>query len=230
MQPKARPDRPEPIAIGIDGFAMLALSTALMLLSGGVTLLVSFGYVLWVACRTPSDGPPRRRILVLGMRLDASGQPTPAYRQRLHRAATLWWRTPSVQIVVLGGRTARDAQSEAAAGAAVLQAGGVPATYILIEDQSRHTLENLRLYRERLAGSQNSPPLLVTSRFHLARSSLLATGLNIAHVPCAAETRRLPPLRHVPLMLFEAVLIHWYATGLAFSRVTGNHRMAARIT
>jgi hypothetical protein len=72
--------------------------------------------------------------------------------------------------------------------------------------------------------------LLVTSRFHIARSSMLAAGLGPVNVPCVAESFRLAWLRHVPLMLFEAVLIHWYITGRIFARITGNRRMAARIS
>jgi uncharacterized SAM-binding protein YcdF (DUF218 family) len=222
--------RPKPIFVGIEGFAMFALSTALMLLSGSLTLLASFGYVMWVACCTPSGMPPCRRILVLGMRLNAAGQPTSMYRERLQRAFALWSQAPSGHIVILGGRTGQCAQSEAAAGAALLHANGIPPEHILVEDQSRHTLENLVLYREHLAQDGESQPLLVTSRFHLARSSLLAAGLGIAHVLCAAEPCALSSLRHVPQMVFEAVLIHWYLTGWMFSRITGNKRMAARIT
>jgi uncharacterized SAM-binding protein YcdF (DUF218 family) len=106
----------------------------------------------------------------------------------------------------------------------------VPRERILVEDQSRHTLENLRLYRAQLPAGADGRTLLVTSRFHLARSSVLAAGLGIAHVPCAAKSGRLPSLPHVPLILFEAVLIHWHITWRTFSRITHNRRMAARIT
>jgi hypothetical protein len=34
----------------------------------------------------------------------------------------------------------------------------------------------------------------------------------------------------MPLMVFEALLIHWYVTGRSFARFTGNRRMAARIS
>ncbi len=210
--------------------AMFALSTAFMLLSGGMTLLIAFGHVMWVACRARCDGPKGARILVLGMRLNSAGEPTPAYRRRLDRALELWSQAGSAEIIILGGRTTQCPQSEAAAGAALLRANGVPPEHILLEDQSRHTLENLWLYRQRLSAGADNRPLLVTSRFHLARSSTLAAGLGIAHVPCAAETRRLPSLCHVPLIIFEAVLIHWYITGRTFSRITRNRRMAARIT
>jgi len=208
---------------------MLALSTMLMVLSCGATLLLCLCYVFWIACRTRCDTPSARRILVLGMRLNALGKPSPDYRARLARAAALQASYDKAQIVILGGRTAAGQPSEAAAGALFLQASNVPTAAILLEDRSRHTLENLMLYRARFA-TDAGPTALVTSRFHLARSSLLASGLEIRHVPCAAEQSRWPPLRHMPLVTFEALLIHWYITGRSFARLTRNHRMAARIS
>jgi uncharacterized SAM-binding protein YcdF (DUF218 family) len=209
---------PEPILIGNDGFAMLVLSTTLAMLSGGATLLLSAAYVLWVACRTRCDAPPCRRIMVLGMRLDPEGKPGPDYQTRLRRAAELWTREKTTEIVILGGRTVAGQPSEAASGALFLRACDVATGAVLLEDRSRHTLENLTLYRARFA-TDAEPAVLVTSRFHRARSSILAKGLNIAQVPCAAERPCRPPLRHLPLVLFEAALIHWYVTGRVVARM-----------
>ncbi len=208
---------------------MLALSTVIAVLSCGMTWLLSLFYVLWIACRTRCDPPNVRRILVLGMRLDALGQPGPDYRQRLARAAILRATHDAAQIVIVGGKTTPGQPSEAAAGAIFLQAHNVPAAAILLEERSRHTLENLTLYRARFVADAG-PTALVTSRFHLARSALLAAGLEIPRVPCAAEQSRCPALRHIPLMVFEALLIHWYVTGRSFARLTGNRRMGARIS
>jgi uncharacterized SAM-binding protein YcdF (DUF218 family) len=219
----------ERVVIGTDGFAMLALSTVIIVLSCGTTLLLSLFYVLWIACRTGCDPPNVRRILVLGMRLDALGHPGPDYRARLERAAILHAKHDAAQIVIVGGSTTPGRLSESAAGAIFLQAHNVPAAAILLEDRSRHTLENLMLYRARFAADAD-PTVLVTSRFHLARSGLLAFGLEIPRVPCAAEQSRWPPLRHAPLVVFEALLIHWCVTGRSFARLTGNRRMAARIS
>jgi uncharacterized SAM-binding protein YcdF (DUF218 family) len=107
---------------------------------------------------------------------------------------------------------------------------GVPAERLRLEDRSRHTLENLRHYRDQFGASGGAPPVLVTSRFHLARSSLLARGLRLAHTPCAAEHHAAVLLRQVPRMTMEAVLIHWYVVGRGYAHWAGNHRMTARIT
>jgi hypothetical protein len=73
-------------------------------------------------------------------------------------------------------------------------------------------------------------PILVTSRTHLARSSVLARGLGIAHRRCAAEDHAAIVLRELPLALWEAVLLHWYVIGRLYVRCTGNPGMAARIS
>jgi uncharacterized SAM-binding protein YcdF (DUF218 family) len=164
------------------------------------------------------------------MRLNGSGDIGPCYQARLNRALALWRRSPHSQVVILGGVTTPGTRSEAIAGAACLREQGVPAEAIETEDRSRHTLENLLFYRERRSPDEAELPVLVTSRFHMARSSLLATGLGIAHGRCAAETSRLAGFRYWPHMLFEALLIHWYITGRTFARLTRNQRMAARIT
>src|SRR5271166_1974900 len=118
-------DCPRPVVIGPDGFAMLVLSVVLMLLSLGASLLLAFGHVLLIALRTSCSGPPGRRIVVLGTRLDKHGEPTKDYRARLNRAWTLWQRTPASEIVILGGSTSPGSRPEADAGAADLRARGV---------------------------------------------------------------------------------------------------------
>jgi uncharacterized SAM-binding protein YcdF (DUF218 family) len=201
-----------------------------MVVSLGASLLLAFGHVLWVALRTPHAGPSGTAIVVLGMRLDAGGEPTPCYAARLDRAKTLWQQARGSRIIILGGSTAPGARSEADAGAAWLRARGVQADRIDIEDRSRHTLENLQHYRERFPVRSAEPVLLVTSRFHLARSSMLAAGLGIVHTLCAAEGSRMAAFRDLPRMVNEALLIHWYVTGRCFARLTGNRRMASRIS
>ncbi len=217
------------MVIGIDGFAMLALSFGVMLLSLGASPVLAFCYVLWIASHAPHDAPPNQRIVVLGTRLDSNGEPNSRYRARLDRVCQLWGRTADCEVIILGGSTSQDARSEAAVGAAFLRARGVPGDRIRTEDRSRHTLENLLLYRAQFPATMGEPPVLVTSRFHLARSSLLALGLGIAHTRCAAEDSRLAALRDLPRMAAEALLIHWYVTGRSFARLTGSKRIAARI-
>lgn len=202
-----------------------------MLLSLGTSFLLALAYVLRIAFCKAFDEASLHRIIVLGMRLNRIGDPGPCYQARLERALTVWRQSELARIVILGGVTTRGFRSEATAGAACLLERGVRQDAIETEDRSRHTLENLLLYRERYPPGQAAElTVLVTSRFHMARSSLLAAGLGIAHRRCVAEPRRSAALRYLPHMLFEALLIHWYITGRSFARITGNTRMAGRIT
>ena len=221
--------------IGRDGLAMLVLSVVLAVASLGSTLLAVLAYVVWIGAVTATTAPrgsiiPGSIIIVLGLRLRPDGEPEARYRLRLERARRLLVRAPGAEIVVLGGRTRAGAVSEAEAGSRYLQRLGVPPEKIRLEDQSRHTLENLRHYREHFAIPAREPPVLVTNRFHLARSVLLARGMGVAHTPCAAEDRAAVLLGEMPRMVMEAVLIHWYLVGRTYGRLARNDRMIARIT
>ena len=206
--------------VGPDGFAMLGLSCAVIVASLGLALLVAFGHVLWRAWRTPATAPPCPHAIVLGLRLGPDGAPSSRYRQRLDRARRL-----SVgAIILLGGQTRRDTQSESAAGRDWLLAQGEAPSRIQIEEHSRHTLENLRCYR---AGHPAAPAILVTNRFHLARAEAMARALGLTLIPCAAETRRgVPP----GLAMKEAFLLTWFVVGRGFARWSGNTRMLARVS
>ncbi len=214
--------------IGSDGLAMLALSGVVAVASFGSTLVAVLAYVVWIGAVTAPTAAPASVIIVLGLRLRPDGEPEPRYRLRLERARRLL--APGAEIVVLGGRTRAGMVSEAEAGSRYLQRVGVPAEKIRREDESRHTLENLRHYREHFADRAREPPVLVTNRFHLARSSLMARGMGVAHTPCAAEDHTAVLLRDAPRLLMEAALIHWYLVGRIYARCAGNERMAARIT
>ena len=215
--------------VGTDGFATMMVSLAVAAATLGVSLALAFAWVLLTARRSGAGADGRgRRALVPGMRLGAGGGITPAYRERLDRAASLLTAGTVADIVLLGGRTGRDGPSEAEAGRAYLLARGLPAARIATEDTSRHTLENLLRYRAAFGGGGRRV-VLVTSRAHLARAGLMARDLGIEHELCAAE----PVWRATPAALAsalaEAAFTHWYVVGRAFARATRNRRMLARI-
>ncbi len=208
---------------------MLALSGAVVIASLGASLVAAFAYVAWIGLTAPTRHTGFNRVLVLGMRLRPDGTIPQWYRWRLERALILLRAEQNAEAILLGGTTVPAHMSEAEAGRVWLRDAGVAATRIRTEDRSRHTLENLRHYRADFhAGAM--PPVLVTNRFHLARSSLIASGLGIAHARCTAETASLLPWRQLPAMLKEAKLIHWYVVGRTYSRLTRHQKMAARIS
>ena len=210
--------------LGPDGAFTAALSLLVALGSLGVTLLLALRVVRRAALAAPVAGQSAR-ALVLGFRL-TQGAPCAVYRARLLRAATLAASDPRLTLVLLGGMTQAGLASEAEAGRRFLLAEGLSAGCLVVEEASRHTLENLRAFRDGFAPS-STPDLLITSRAHLARSLAMAKGLGLRLAPCAAEAEPRVPL---PAMLREAVLLHWYWVGYVFAHATRNRGMLARIT
>lgn len=211
------------VTLGLDGAFTALLSALVVLGSLGVTLLLALRQVRRAAHSAPVAGQSAR-VLVLGYRL-RQGAPCAVYQARLLRAAALAAADPRLTLLLLGGVTQPGLASEADAGRRFLLAQGLPAECLVLEEASRHTLENLRAYRDSFAPSA-TPDLLVTSRAHIARSLAMAKGLGLHLAPCAAEAEPRAPL---PAMLREAVLLHWYYVGSAFAQATRNRGMLARI-
>jgi len=174
---------------------------------------------------------PADAILVLGRRLEQD-QPTQVFEARLAHAEALWRLGLAPHIFVAGGTTGNARRSEAEAGRDWLVARGVPVEALILEDRSQHTLENLFNVRAdlRVAGWQTL--LLVSDPLHLARAKAMAQGLDL-EVRCSAAPGS-PPVqgsfawwRRAAL---EAFLLHWYHTGMAYSRLIGGKRQLDRVT
>lgn len=214
--------------MGWDGLAMLALSNLVLLATAGLSGLWQIHRVWRTARDTPFAGMDGDWVVVLGARL-LHDRIAPGYARRLQRAAALYRTDPRRRILLVGGHTGGSV-SEAERGREFLLGLGIPASSLFIEDQSLNTLDNLRHARQLLAEIRECPFVLVTSRYHLARSQALARGLDLRPVLCAAEDR----LRFNPLLLWrlalEAYYLHWYGVGKLWSQWTGNRHSLARIT
>lgn len=139
---------------------MLGLSGAIILLSLGASLLLAFGYVSQIALCTPSNIPFCSRIIILSMRLHRNGDLGACYHARHERALALSRQSEQSRIVILGGVSASGTRSEAKAGAACLVEMDIHGVAIETEDRSRHTLENLLVYRERYPLKEAEMPVL----------------------------------------------------------------------
>lgn len=218
------------LTVGTDGLAMLLLSNVAILMTGGISLWWQWRRVYRIARQSPISALASEYYLVLGMRL-RNGRVTPDYASRLARAVMLQKQNPQGKILVLGGVTGADSVSEAQAGKDFLLAAGIPETSILMEDASRHTLENLRQARAMLGTAlNNNQNVLITSRFHLARCHAFSAGLGMPHHLCAAEDELSMNLRSVIRLLGEAYYLHWYVIGKTLSSWMASRRMLDKIT
>ena len=215
---------------GRDGLFTLLLANAVIAATAGLTWLWMLLRVYRRARYTPTVVDPKPLTLVPGLRLECD-RVTPVFAARLDRAQTLHAAGQTQSLMLLGGVTGGSQQSEAACGRDYLLKRGLSPEALLLEDGSRHTLENLQHARAQLSETlRNSVCILVSSRSHLARCLDLARGLGMRVVPCAAEAEfRLSPALALEL-LREAYFLHWYHVGRLWSRLTRNTHSLNRIS
>jgi len=170
-------------------------------------------------------------ILVLGRRLEAD-QLTPVFEARLAHAERLWRDGWAPRIFVAGGATGHSARTEAEAGRDWLLARGMPAEVVLPEARSQHTLENLFNVRLEMRRAGWDSLLIVSDPLHLTRARATAQGLDLT-VQCSPAVAA-PPARGTlgwwRRAMMEAFLLHWYYTGMLYSRVIHSQRQLERVT
>ncbi|MDP1831047.1 MAG: YdcF family protein [Geothrix sp.] len=170
-------------------------------------------------------------ILVLGRRLEGDWL-TPVFEARLAHAEALWRQGFAPRIFVAGGTTGTAARSEAEAGRDWLLARGVPDAAILLEDRSQHTLENLFNVRVHMRAEGWRTLLVVSDPLHLARAMATARGLDLeARCSPAPDAPPSPgTLAWWRRAALEAFLLHWYHTGMSYSRLIRSERQLERVT
>lgn len=170
-------------------------------------------------------------ILVLGRKLEKD-ELTPVFKARLRHASTLWSEGHAPHILITGGITGRAALSEAEAGRRWLLEQGLPSEATFTEDRSQHTLENLFWVREHMRAQGWKTLILVSDPLHLARAQAMAHGLGLT--TSVAPASEAPPGRNTLAWwrraLSESFLLHWYHTGVIYSRLIGSRKQLARVT
>lgn len=209
--------------VGYHGLITLVLSTQLIVVSFGFSFLWLFVRVYRIARKASYSCLPGQWILVLGMRL-RDGKIEPCYAQRLERARLLHKENPESVIIILGGGNGKDDRTEASKGMEYLLARGVSRKNVKTEDRSYSTYENILQAREMLRVMGGGDTVLITSRYHLARSITIASRLALQHTPCAAEDHfTMGPVVFIRL-LQEAYFLHWFIVSGVWVRLTNNER------
>lgn len=138
----------------------------------------------WIVLNAKTDitGEPKTMV-VLGANL-WDDEPSPILQVRLDTALEYYNAHSDINIVVTGGMGDDEPMSEASCMAAYLQAHGVPAERILLEDKAYNTSENLTFTKRLLEawGMDTDNLLIVSNSAHLARVKLLAkrSGLRVS--------------------------------------------------
>ncbi len=182
------------------------LAAALLLWLGAVAA--------WIAVGPAVTGSERgETAIVLGAAV-IGDQPSPVFAARLEHALTLYRADRAGRILVTGGRSPEDSLAEGAAGAAWLQARGVPATAILIEDRSNTTRQNLINAHLVLGDGVRAPVLIVSDPLHMRRALAMAAAEGFDARPAPTPTTRYRSLAtQVPFLAREVwfMHVHWLA-------------------
>jgi uncharacterized SAM-binding protein YcdF (DUF218 family) len=165
-------------------------------------------------------------VLLFGKRC-VGGRADADYLRRIERTQQLALQCDDIEVLLLGGG---EAPTEAEVAARELRRLGTPdSVRLVLEHESRDTLENLRNARQVLAQRDARQVLLLSSRYHLARCSMLATRLGIAHELCAAEAHWRNSPRQIARLVGESAYLMLIDTGARWAKLTRQHRMLARL-
>ncbi|NJP41581.1 YdcF family protein [Oscillospiraceae bacterium HV4-5-C5C] len=129
-------------------------------------------------------------VIVLGAQVMPDGQPSLLLRQRLETAADYLETHPRAVAVLSGGQGPDEPESEAACMARVLSTElGIAPERLIQESASTSTAENCRFSQRLLSQRGLGPEVVVlTNRFHLFRSSLIARAQGLTPLGLAAPT------------------------------------------
>lgn len=207
----------------------LAVSLAACVLSAGLVYVGCFLHVLRVARRAPHHPEHGECVLLFGKHAPG-GHVDHDFEARLDRAVSLWQARPSQRLVLLGGGAPGEPTEAEIARRVLWQRGiGLEAPLVL-EAESRDTLQNLRNARRLLGEGVRRRVTLLSNRYHLARCALFARQLGYDWDLCAAE----PRLRWTPRTLLrlagEAAYVCWIDVGTRWARLIGHRRMLAKVT
>ena len=107
------------------------------------------------------------------------GRPSPVFAARLDHGVALYLAGVAPRLVVTGGKAVGDRTTEAAVGRAFAIERGVPPEAIVVEDQSRTTLESIRAVAGLLKADDAGTAIFVSDRPHMLRVLRMAADAGI---------------------------------------------------
>jgi uncharacterized SAM-binding protein YcdF (DUF218 family) len=212
-----------------------AVASAACVLSVGLVYVGYFVHVLRVARKAPCQptytlSAQGDCVLLFGKHAPR-GLPDADFAARLDRAAQLWRERPPRHMVLLGGGPAGMPTEAALARDGLLARGIARDAPLLLEAQSRDTLQNLRNARELLRTAPGEGRVvLLSSRYHLARCALFARQLGLQAEVCAAEPRFALTPRSLWRLAGEAGYVCLTDVGTRWARLIRHRRMLSRVT
>jgi uncharacterized SAM-binding protein YcdF (DUF218 family) len=144
----------------------------------GVVLAAGYTtYRVWAQGQKDEERPADAIVVMGAAQYD--GRPSPIFAARLDHGVELFLTGDAPRLVVTGGKAAGDRTTEAAVGRAFAIERGVPPDAILVEDQSRTTLESVRAVSALLEADGATTAIFVSDRPHMLRVLRMAADSGI---------------------------------------------------
>jgi uncharacterized SAM-binding protein YcdF (DUF218 family) len=128
---------------------------------------------IWQTGHT-DDARPAGAIVVLGA-AQYDGRPSPVFEARLDHAVRLWQEGYAPLLVMTGGKQPGDRVTEAETGRDYALARGIPEAAIVIEPESRSTLESVEAVSRMLGERGVDEAVFVSDRPHMLRVLRMAS-------------------------------------------------------
>ena len=179
-----------------------------------IAVVVYLGVTAYQVWRTGQQYAPQAAgaIVVMGA-AQYNGVPSPDLRARLDQAALLWHQHYASTVMVTGSKEPGDAFTEAQASARYLESVGIPVADIL-QAGGRDSWENLSDAAPALIARGDTTVLVVTDKFHEARSMAIASSVGLTPHPTPTQTSPINGFSAVPYYAKETL-------GVALGRIIG---------
>ena len=177
-------------------------------------MVVYLGVTAYQVWRTGQRYDPRvaGAIVVMGA-AQYNGVPSPDLQARLDEAALLWHQHYSSTIMVTGSKEPGDVFTESQASARYLVTVGIPASDVL-QAGGRNSWQNLSQAAPVLIARGDATVLVVTDKFHEARSLAIASSVGLTPYATPTQTSPIRGVSALPYYAKETV-------GVAVGRVVG---------
>ena len=140
-------------------------------------------------------GKDKDYLIILGCALRKDGTPTPLLQGRIDRALRFYEEQKKetgkeAEFITSGGQGADEIISESASMKRYLTEHGVSEDHIIEEDRSANTLENMQFSKEKAFAIDSGAKIAFsTNNYHVFRSGLFASGVNMRAVGMGAPTK-----------------------------------------
>ncbi|EJO5349492.1 YdcF family protein [Clostridium botulinum] len=142
-----------------------------------ILIVIFFGYKI-VYFGVKSKPQKSDCIIVLGCKVRGN-DPTPFLKWRTEEGLRLYNEGYGKYIIVSGSKGPGENISEAEAMKRYLVKKGIDKKFIILEDKSKNTLENIKFSKKKMQENGLDSTIIVSNKYHLKRAELLCEKQDI---------------------------------------------------